>query len=230
MKLKEKEKKPIIELRDVWKIYKMGEVEVPALRGLNLKVYPEEFIAIMGPSGSGKSTAMHMIGCLDIPTKGKVFLDSEDISTLEESDLAQIRGRKIGFIFQTFNLMPGLTAMENVMLPMIFQDVPLEKREKIAKDLLKKVGLKHRLNHKPTELSGGEQQRVAIARSLVNNPQVILADEPTGNLDSKMGMEVMSMLSNLHEKESKTIIVVTHDKTVAKFADKIYHLKDGKIK
>lgn len=229
MKVNGEKKKPIIELRDVWKIYKLGNVEVQALRGLNLKVFSEEFIAIMGPSGSGKSTAMHMIGCLDIPTKGKVFLDSQDISTLEESDLAQIRGKKIGFVFQTFNLMPGLTALENVMLPMMFQNVSLDKREIISKELLKKVELSHRLYHKPTELSGGEQQRVAIARALVNNPEVILADEPTGNLDSKTGVEVMRMLSKLHEEESKTIIMVTHNENIAKFADKIYHLKDGKI-
>ncbi|MEM2917991.1 MAG: ABC transporter ATP-binding protein [Candidatus Altiarchaeota archaeon] len=219
----------MIELEEVWKIYTLGKVEVHALRGLNLKVFPEEFIAIMGPSGSGKSTVMNMIGCLDIPTKGRVFLDSQDITKLTESELAQIRGRKIGFVFQTFNLIPSLTAIENVMLPMIFQGVPFDKRYKIAEDLLEKVGLSHRLEHKPTELSGGEQQRVAIARALANNPEVILADEPTGNLDSKRGTEIMEMLSDLHENENKTIVVVTHDKNVAKFADKTYHLKDGKI-
>ncbi len=224
-----KKEKPIIELKDVWKIYQMGKVEVPALRGLNLTVYPHEFISVMGPSGSGKSTAMNMIGCLDLPTRGEIFLESQDISHLEESELAQIRGRKIGFIFQTFNLMPGLTAIENVMLPMIFQNVPFEERYKIAKKVLESVGLGHRLNHTPGELSGGERQRVAVARSLVNDPQVVLADEPTGNLDSKTSMEVMKMLFDLHEKEGKTIILVTHDKNVAKFADKIYHLTDGKI-
>jgi len=174
------ETEPIIELRDVWKIYKMGNVEVPALRGLTMKVYPHEFVAIMGPSGSGKSTAMNMIGCLDVPTRGEVYLDGEDVSRLSESDLAQIRGRKIGFIFQTFNLMPRLTALENVMLPMTFQDIPRYERERRAKELLEDVGLGERIYHKPSELSGGERQRVAIARSLANNPRVILADEPTG--------------------------------------------------
>ena len=211
------------------KIYKMGEVEVPALRGLNLEIFPREFVAIMGPSGSGKSTCMHMVGCLDVPTRGKIFLDAQDISELHESDLAQIRGRKIGFIFQTFNLMPNLTALGNVMLPMAFQGVPEEKRKKRAEKLLELVGLSHRKGHKPTELSGGEQQRVAIARALANDPKVILADEPTGNLDSKTGKEVMSVLDKLNKDEGKTIIMVTHDKEVAKYAERTLNLMDGKI-
>lgn len=223
------ETKPIIELVDVWKIYRMGDVEVPALRGLTMKVYRKEFVAIMGPSGSGKSTAMNMVGCLDVPTRGEIYLDGEDISKLGESELAQIRGRKIGFVFQKFNLMPGLTALENVMLPMIFQNTPKFEREERATNLLKQVGLGDRLSHKPAELSGGEQQRVAIARSLANNPEVVLADEPTGNLDSKRGKEIMEMLSMLHETENKTIVMVTHDESLSKYADRIIRLRDGKI-
>jgi len=218
---------PIIRLDNVWKIYKMGDVEVPALRGMTLDIYPHEFVTIMGPSGSGKSTAMNMVGCLDVPTKGHIYLDGKDISKMNESDLAQIRGRKIGFIFQSFNPVQNLSALENVMLPMTFQGIPRVKREETAKKLLKLVGLENRMNHKPTELSGGQQQRVAIARSLSNNPDVILADEPTGNLDSKTGVEVMEMLKKLHKEEGKTIIVVTHDKNIGSNADRIAYLKDG---
>ncbi len=221
-------KNPIIKLEDVWKIYKMGDVEVPALRGMSLEVYPGEFVAIMGPSGSGKSTAMNMVGCLDVPTKGHIFLDNKDISKMKESDLARIRGKKIGFIFQSFNLMQNLTAIENVMLPMTFQGVPGAIREERAAGFLKLVGLETRMTHKPTELSGGQQQRVAIARALSNDPEVILADEPTGNLDSKTGVEVMEMLANLHKKEGKTIIMVTHDNNIGKHAERIVRLKDGK--
>jgi putative ABC transport system ATP-binding protein len=224
-----KNKEPVIELVDVWKIYKMGDVEVAALRGLSLKIFRGEFVSIMGPSGSGKSTAMNMVGCLDVPTKGQVLLDGQDISRLSESDLAQIRGRKIGFIFQTFNLMPGLSALENVMLPMTFQSIPKDKREKKAKELLEIVDLGSRLNHRPTELSGGQQQRVAIARSLANDPAVILADEPTGNLDQKTGREVMQMLSDLHCKEGKTIIMVTHDVNIAQYAERSVRIRDGVI-
>lgn len=223
----QKAKEPIIKLDNVWKIYKMGDVEVPALRGMSLDIYPHEFVAIMGPSGSGKSTAMNMVGCLDVPTKGHIYLDGKDISKMNESDLAQIRGKKIGFIFQSFNLMQNLSALENVMLPMTFQGVPRAKREETAKKLLKLVRLEDRMNHKPTELSGGQQQRVAIARALSNNPDVILADEPTGNLDSKTGIEVMEMLKKLHEEEGKTIIMVTHDKNIGSNADRIAYLKDG---
>lgn len=225
----ENQESAIIKLEDVWKVYHMGEVEVPALRGLNLEVYPGEFVAIMGPSGSGKSTAMNMIGCLDVPTRGHIFLEGQDISRLHESDLAQIRGKTIGFIFQTFNLMPGLTALENVMLPMTFQGIPRHEREMRAEKLLNLVGLSDRINHKPTELSGGQQQRVAIARSLANDPEVILADEPTGNLDTKTGMEVMEMLSNLHREEKKVIIMVTHDQDISQYAERILHLRDGRI-
>lgn len=221
--------KPIIELKDVWRIYQMGDVQVVALNGLNLSVTKGEFVSIMGPSGSGKSTAMNMIGCLDIPTKGGIYLDDKDISKMSESNLAQIRGKKIGFIFQQFNLIPTLTALENVMLPMIFQNIPKNERLNRAKKLLQMVDLGDRMDHKPNELSGGQQQRVAIARSLSNNPEVILADEPTGNLDSKTGSTVLDFLKKLHIEEGKTIVMVTHDENVAKKADRIEYLMDGKI-
>jgi putative ABC transport system ATP-binding protein len=221
--------KTIIKIDNVWKIYKMGEVEVKALRGLNLEIKKGEFVAVQGPSGSGKSTAMNMIGCLDVPTEGKVFLEDKDISKLEESQLAQIRGKKIGFIFQKFNLINTLTAKENIMLPMAFQGIPENKRKKRAEELLKLVELEDRMNHKPNELSGGQQQRVAIARSLANDPEVILADEPTGNLDSKAGVNVMDFLKKLHKKEGKTIVMVTHDNNLAKYAERTEFLKDGKI-
>ncbi len=219
----------IIELQDVWKIYKMGEVEVPALRGLTLKVYPCEFVSITGPSGSGKSTAMNMVGCLDVPTKGHIFLERRDIAEMEESDLAQIRGKKIGFVFQQFNLIPNLTALENVMLPMMFQDMPVYDREKRGKMLMEAVGLGDRMEHKPTELSGGQQQRVAIARSLANDPDVVLADEPTGNLDTKTGEEVLDLLKKLHREENKTIIMVTHDLKLSKKAEREIKIRDGKV-
>lgn len=208
----------------------MGEVKVDALRGLNLDIKTGEFIAVMGPSGSGKSTALNAIGCLDVPTKGKIYLDGHDISKLSESDLAQIRGRKIGFVFQQFNLIPTLTAIENVMLPMTFQGKTKEYRLERGEFLLKLVGLGDRMHHRPSELSGGQQQRVAIARALSNDPEVILADEPTGNLDQKTGREIMGLLADLHEKEGKTIIMVTHDKNVAQHAGRIELLTDGKIK
>jgi len=223
-----KKNNSIIRLEDVWKVYQMGSVKVEALRGLNLVVKKGEFLAIMGPSGSGKSTAVNMIGCLDVPSRGSIFLEHDNISHLDESDLAQIRGRKIGFIFQQFNLIPTLSALENVMLPMAFQDVELEKRKKRASKLLELVNLKDRMHHRPSELSGGQQQRVAIARALSNNPDVILADEPTGNLDSKTGINVMKFLKNLH-KEGKTIILVTHDHGLAKMAERTEFLKDGRI-
>ena len=222
-------KKSIIKLENVWKIYEMGEVKVKALQGLNLDVKEGEFLAIMGPSGSGKSTAVNMIGCLDVPTKGKIMLDDHDISKLSESDLAQIRGRKIGFIFQQFNLIPTLTALENVALPIVFQSVDKETRTKKAIKLLEIVELGDRMEHKPAELSGGQQQRVAIARALANDPEVILADEPTGNLDSSTGETVMGFLQKLNRKEGKTIITVTHDNNVAKHTNRIEFLKDGKV-
>jgi putative ABC transport system ATP-binding protein len=222
-------KKAIIELRRVWKTYKMGDNNVHALQGIDLDIHEGEFVAIQGPSGSGKSTAMNLVGCLDIPSKGEIYLAGQNISKLSESDLAQIRGRKIGFIFQKFNLIETLTALENVMLPMTFQGIPEAERIKRATQLLSQFGLGERLDHKPNQLSGGQQQRVAIARSLAVNPPVILADEPTGNLDSKTGKEVMSFLRELNEKQGKTIVLVTHDDVLAHVADRIEFLKDGVI-
>lgn len=222
-------KEVIIKLKDVWKTYQMGKTKVHALRGLNLEVYKGEFLAVQGPSGSGKSTSMNLIGCLDVPTKGVIYLDGQDIAKLEESDLAQIRGQKIGFVFQKFNLLPTLTALENVMLPMTFQGVSENERIKKATKLLEQFGLGDRVHHKPTELSGGQQQRVAISRSLAVDPPMILADEPTGNLDSKTGKEVMKFLRELNVKFKKTIVLVTHDDKLAKHADRILFLKDGQI-
>jgi len=222
-------KNAVIELKDVWKTYEMGETKVHALRGLSLVVNDGEFLAIMGPSGSGKSTAMNMIGCLDIPTKGHIYLDGQDIATLDESDLAVIRGQKIGFIFQKFNLINTLTAKENVMLPLIFQGVDEDEREARAEEVLKLVDLAERMDHKPNELSGGQQQRVAIARALAVRPQLILADEPTGNLDSSTGKQVMEFLKSLHKKQKTTIVLVTHDMTTAKNAERIAVLKDGVV-
>ena len=219
----------LIELQNVWKTYVMGTAEVHALRGLNLKVNEGEFLAIQGPSGSGKSTAMSLIGCLDIPTKGKICLGGRDIATLPESKLAQIRGKKIGFVFQKFNLLSNLTARENVMLPMIFQGY--EHKDQIARSMhfLKEVGLGERQHHKPAQLSGGQQQRVAIARALAADPEIILADEPTGNLDSETGKQIMEILIALHTKKNKTIILVTHDDHLAHYAQRIVYLKDGYV-
>ncbi|HLD89245.1 MAG TPA: ABC transporter ATP-binding protein [Candidatus Nanoarchaeia archaeon] len=221
--------KNIIELKNVWKTYKMGEIKINALQGIDLTVKKGEFLAVMGPSGSGKSTAMNMIGCLDVPTKGNIFLDGKDISHLSESQLALIRGKKIGFIFQQFNLINTLTAKENVMLPMMFQGTNHDERERKTEELLALVDLRERMSHRPTELSGGQQQRVAIARSLANNPEVILADEPTGNLDSRTGEIIMHFLEKLNREENKTIVVVTHDENIANAAQRIAHLRDGKI-
>jgi len=221
--------KPIIKLKDVWRTYTMGDVKVHALRGINFEVKKGEFVAIMGPSGSGKSTAMNMIGCLDVPTKGNIYLSGQNIGNMAESDLAQIRGRKIGFIFQKFNLINTLTAKENVMLPMVFQDIPEDERHEKAEYLMRLVNLADRMDHKPNELSGGQQQRVAIARALAVEPEVILADEPTGNLDSKTGGTVMDFLRRLHKEKGTTIVMVTHNEHVAKNANRIAYLKDGKI-
>ena len=222
-------KKTIIKLENVWKIYKLGEVDVYALRGLNLTVKEGEFVAIIGPSGAGKSTTLNMIGCLDLPTKGKVYLDGKDVSKLSEDELAKIRGKKIGFVFQTFNLISSLNALENVMVPMIFQNVERSKAIQRAKHLLSIVGLEKRMYHKPSQLSGGERQRVAIARALANDPEIILADEPTGNLDSKTSEEIIDMFAKLHDDFGKTLVIITHELDIAKKAKRIERLQDGQI-
>ena len=223
------EKQNIIELKNAAKYYKMGENIVKALDGVDIQIEERDFVAIMGPSGSGKSTGMNLAGSLDLATKGDIYLDGENIALLGESELAQIRGKKIGFIFQQFNLIPNLTAKENVMLPMLFQNTLEEEREEKAEELLELLGLKGREDHHPNELSGGQQQRVAIARSLANDPEVILADEPTGNLDSKTEIKIMEFLTKLNEK-GKTIIIITHAPEIAeKYARTIYWIKDGKV-
>ena len=218
----------VIELDKVSKIYKMDEVEVQALNNVDLKIKKKEFAAIMGPSGSGKSTLLNMIGCLDRPSSGKVFLDGADVSKLNDSQLARIRGKKIGFVFQYFNLYPTLTAQGNVELPMMIVEKEKKFREKRALELLKAVGLKERANFLPSQLSGGERQRVSIARAMANEPAFILADEPTGNLDSKTGSEIMKIFVKLNE-EGKTIIIVTHDETIASHSRHIIKVRDGKI-
>ncbi|OIO28647.1 macrolide ABC transporter ATP-binding protein [Candidatus Micrarchaeota archaeon CG_4_10_14_0_2_um_filter_60_11] len=218
----------MIKLANVKKIYRMGEVEVPALDGVSMEVRPHEFVAIMGPSGSGKSTLMNMVGCLDTPTSGEVYLGGENIAKMGESELAQVRGRKIGFVFQKFNLIPSMSAHENVELAAIFQGYDHDERHKMATKVLESMDMGKRMNHLPSQLSGGEQQRVAIARALVLEPDVILADEPTGNLDSKRGQEVLNLLKKLHA-EGKTIVMVTHDANNAKAAERIVHIRDGKI-
>ena len=222
------ERQKIIELKNVEKHYKMGDNIVKALDGVTTEIRRGDFVAIVGPSGSGKSTMMNMVGALDLATKGEIYIDGHDIERLSESELAQIRGRKIGFVFQTFNLIPTLTALENVMLPMTFQKIPKEERIKRAEKILEMVKLSHRKEHFPNKLSGGERQRVVIARALANSPEVILADEPTGNLDSKTGKEIMAIFNKLN-KEGKTIILVTHDLSLTKHANKILKIKDGKI-
>jgi putative ABC transport system ATP-binding protein len=219
----------VIELNNVWKIYQLGKIELTVLKGVSLDIIRGDFVSIMGPSGSGKSTLLNMIGCLDIPTKGKVILNGKDVSKLTEDQLSQLRGKTIGFVFQEFNLLTHLTALENVMLPMVFQGEELEQRRKRAKALLTSVGLEERINHQPTELSGGEKQRVAIARAFANNPELVIADEPTGNLDSVTGKKIMEVLKTFHKKEKKTMIVVTHDPNIANYSEKIFHIKDGEI-
>ena len=220
---------PLIKLVDVWKIYQIGEVDFAALRGINLEIYEGEFLVVLGPSGSGKSTLMNLLGCLDLPSKGKVFLDSKDISGLGESELARIRGQMIGFIFQSFNLIPTLNTQENVLLPLEFQEENATKAQKKSTYLLEIVGLSDKKQNLPSQLSGGQRQRVAIARSLAVNPPIILADEPTGNLDSKTGDYILSFLDELHENEGRTIIIVTHDLEIVKYATRVVYLRDGEI-
>ena len=218
----------IIQLENVHKNYVMGEATIHAVEDASICIEKGEFVAVIGPSGSGKSTLMHLLGALDLASSGSIFLDGHDIERLSESELAVIRGRKIGFVFQSFNLIPTLTALENVMLPMIFQNVPLKDRKERSGNLLKEVGLGHRLSHLPNQLSGGERQRVAIARALANDPEIILADEPTGNLDTKTGQEIVSLLDSLNKK-GKTIIMVTHEPEIAAYAKRTIRIKDGRI-
>ena len=219
----------LIELKEVKKLYQLDEIMVRALNGLSLYIKRSEFVAIIGPSGSGKSTAMNLIGSVDTPTQGSVLLEGADISDASESELAQLRNKKIGFIFQTFNLIPSLSALENVILPLTFNShLSRNERKEKAKKILKQVGLGNRLHNLPSQLSGGERQRVAIARALVNDPEIILADEPTGNLDSKTGQEIMNLLKNLH-KQGKTIILITHDLQLAKQAQRTIEIKDGVV-
>jgi len=218
----------IIELQDVWKIYRMGEFDVPALSGVNLTIYKGEAVAITGPSGCGKSTMLNMIGCLDIPTRGKVLLEGSDISTLKGDELARIRGKKIGFVFQTFNLYPTLTAFENIALPMRIHEFSEKEVGETTRKLLDTVGLSERRNHFPAQLSGGQQQRVAIARALSTGPSILLADEPTGNLDTKAGGEIMEVFKRLNS-EGLTIVMITHDPRVAGYAGRIVKMLDGKI-
>jgi len=218
-----------IELRDIEKEYDLGAIKLHVLKEIKLKVKKSDIVAIMGPSGSGKSTMLHMLGCLDRPTRGKIIIDGVDVSRLNDDELAKIRREKIGFIFQFFYLIPSLTALKNVELPMTFIKSSAKDREERAKELLKMVGLEERMYHKPSQLSGGESQRVAIARALANNPQIILADEPTGNLDSKSGKEIMDILVKLNKKRGVTLIIVTHDPSIARHAEKVINLKDGKI-
>jgi len=219
---------PLIRTVNITKTYLLGKRDVPALMGINLEIEQAEFIAIMGPSGSGKSTLMNILGCLDIPTSGQYFLDSQEVSKLSDRELAQIRNNKIGFVFQVFYLLPRASALDNVELPLVYAGIGGKERRAKAKDALRLVGLEPRMTHKPTELSGGERQRVAIARAIVNDPNIIFADEPTGNLDSKTGAEIMAIFKELHER-GRTIVLVTHDEAIASYAHRKIRLLDGSI-
>lgn len=218
----------LVEIKDVCKIYNPGENEVRALDHVSLTIDEQEFVAIIGHSGSGKSTLMNMLGCLDVPTSGEYWLHGQDVSALSDDELSDIRNREIGFIFQGFNLIPNLTALENVELPLIYRGVSKSVREELSVEALKKVGLEHRMDHKPSEMSGGQQQRVAIARAIAQAPPVILADEPTGNLDSTSTKEIMDILKGLH-KEGRTVILITHDNEIAAQAKRVIKIRDGKI-
>jgi len=222
-------KKSVLKLENVWKTYNLGDTKVNAIQGINIDIKEGEFVSIVGSSGSGKSTTLNIIGALDKPTKGKVFLDGIDIAPLDDSKLARVRGKKIGFIFQTFNLNPNLSVYDNIALPMKIHEYPRKEIKEKVEELIKLVNLDHRVDHLPRQLSGGERQRVAIARSLSTEPAILLADEPTGNLDSKTGFAIMELISNLH-KQGKTIILVTHEAEVAKYANRTITLIDGKVK
>ena len=218
----------LVEIKDVCKVYNPGENEVRALDHVSLTIDEQEFVAIIGHSGSGKSTLMNMLGCLDVPTSGEYWLHGQDVSALTDDELSDIRNREIGFIFQGFNLIPNLTALENVELPLIYRGVARNVRQELSREALKKVGLEHRMDHKPSEMSGGQQQRVAIARAIAQAPPVILADEPTGNLDSNSTKEIMDILKGLH-KEGRTVILITHDNDIAAQAKRVIKIKDGKV-
>ena len=218
----------LIETNDLWKTYVMGAEEIHALRGVSIKIERGEYVAIMGPSGSGKSTLMNLIGCLDTPSKGKYILNGKEVSTMDDDELARVRNEEIGFVFQTFNLLPRASALHNVELPLVYAGVGAKDRQDRAKEALGKVDLLPRMNHKPNELSGGQRQRVAIARALVNNPSILLADEPTGNLDSKTGVEIMALFARLHEA-GNTIVLVTHEADIAAYAHRVIHIRDGQV-
>ena len=218
----------LIEVKNLKKTYQLGDVQVPAVRGIDMDIDVNEYVAIMGPSGSGKSTLMNIIGCLDVPTEGSYVLNSKDVSKLDDDELAEIRNRQIGFVFQTFNLLPRADALHNVELPLIYSGAARSRRRELAKQALEKVGLAERMHHKPNELSGGQRQRVAIARALVNNPAIILADEPTGNLDSATGEEIMEIFEQLYEA-GNTIILITHEEYIANHSNRVIRLLDGLI-
>jgi putative ABC transport system ATP-binding protein len=221
---------PTIRLDGVHKTYDLGEIQVHALRGVSMEIFPGEFVAVMGASGSGKSTLMNIVGCLDKPTRGHYFLDGKDVSGLTKDELAKIRSHKIGFVFQQFNLLSRTSALENVELPTIYAGIPIEERERRAEEALKRVGLSDRAGHFPSQLSGGQQQRVAIARALVNNPSLLLADEPTGNLDSRTSIEIMDILQNLNDQHGLTVVIVTHEPDIAQYAKRALEFRDGKMK
>ncbi len=219
---------PILAVKDLKKTYIMGTTQVNALQSVTLDIFKNEYVALMGPSGSGKSTLMNLLGCLDTPTSGEYYLNGTNVSTMTDSELAEVRNKEIGFVFQTFNLLPRLSALENVALPLVYGGVGKSKRLERAREVLEAVGLSDRMDHKPNELSGGQRQRVAIARALVNNPSIILADEPTGNLDSKTSLEIMGIFEELH-KQGNTIILVTHEADIAAYAHRVVRLRDGLV-
>ncbi|RPJ81317.1 MAG: ABC transporter ATP-binding protein [Acidobacteria bacterium] len=219
---------PLIETKDLWKTYQMGSEEIHALSGVSMSIHRGEYVAIMGPSGSGKSTLMNLIGCLDTPTKGSYLLNEKQVSQMNDDELARIRNEEIGFVFQTFNLLPRATALHNVELPLVYAGIPSKERLQLAREALERVELGDRMSHRPNQLSGGQRQRVAIARALVNRPSILLADEPTGNLDSKTGAEIMTLFGRLHQG-GNTIVLVTHEADIAAHAHRVIHLRDGKI-